>query len=250
MKRFLPLRISLLLFAAIALASCGSMKEGVVVAKSRKAPVIGTYAPPEQTFWVDVEGTDGKGRTVTRRVQLFDWEWKQLRKGDRIALEDYGTFNISRTPEKGARRKPASKKPRRKPATPKAKATPRPAATAASPRPASTPAASPAAKPPLATPPPPKPTAAQGSPSPVANRQARYQEVEARALEDGSVRQARAKVHTARSNDEQARALTDFHKAKFNKMREIDGSLADMIDRDAATALKSSPGTAASPAPR
>lgn len=64
-----------------------------------------------------------------------------------------------------------------------------------------------------------------------AQERTKFNAVKAKALEDDSVLGLKEKMDTASSADEQAKASKVFYKALYNKMRNLDPSLKERIDR-------------------
>jgi hypothetical protein len=71
-----------------------------------------------------------------------------------------------------------------------------------------------------------------------AQEKARYRQVRAKALEDPNVLSLQDKADTAPNEDEQKAASKSYYKALFDKMREIEPSLKDRIDRTEAATLR------------
>ncbi len=67
---------------------------------------------------------------------------------------------------------------------------------------------------------------------------ARYQEVKQKALQDKHVQELQEKADNASDGDEQRKASEKYYKALFNKMRNLDPSLKDRIDRTEAATLR------------
>ena len=65
-----------------------------------------------------------------------------------------------------------------------------------------------------------------------------YRQVHAKALEDPNVLSLQDKADTAIGEDEQKAASKIYYKALFDKMREIEPSLKDRIDRTEAATLR------------
>jgi len=71
-----------------------------------------------------------------------------------------------------------------------------------------------------------------------AREKVRYSQVRSKALEDPTVLKLQDKADTATSDDEQKAASKQYYKALFDKMRELDSSLKDRIDRTEAATLR------------
>jgi len=82
-----PLPI-LLILACLALSACTSIRDGVVVAKRSRVGPPDVYAEEfgfryePCVYWVQVKGTDDKGRERIKNIILFRHDWAQLRVGD------------------------------------------------------------------------------------------------------------------------------------------------------------------------
>ena len=68
-------------FAALLLltASCTTTREGVVVSKGVNKMSGNTGAGP--VYWVELRSTDAEGKTATRRVVVFEKDWRQIQQG-------------------------------------------------------------------------------------------------------------------------------------------------------------------------
>jgi hypothetical protein len=67
---------------------------------------------------------------------------------------------------------------------------------------------------------------------------AKYDEVRVRALEDPRVKELKGKADEALTDDEGRKALRAYNKALFQKMRSLDGSIKDRVDRMEAAVMK------------
>ena len=70
-----------------------------------------------------------------------------------------------------------------------------------------------------------------------AKERARLGEVQMKALDDKKVRELQEKADNA-NDEEQIKASKAYYKAMYEKMRELDGSLKNRIDRMEAATLK------------
>ena len=71
-----------------------------------------------------------------------------------------------------------------------------------------------------------------------ASERARLSEIQTKALEDKQVRSLQEKADNAASDDEQAKASKQYYKALYNKMRKLDESLKNRIDRIESATMK------------
>ena len=188
------------------LGGCTTVKTGVVVGKgSRVDPA--TF-PRIENYWVDVRGVDGDGAKVTDRVLLFKKDWEKIGKGDHIAPADYGVMDLPATFRKLAKGElPGSKK----------------RAPVADTRPAPTRKAAPAI--------PERRPSKKAASKPAAPTEAEFRAVEARANEDATVREAKRKIHSAATPEEQSRAWEEYRSKLLQKMRELAPALRERIDR-------------------
>ncbi len=188
------------------LGGCTTVEKGVVVGKGSR--VDSSTFPRVENYWVDVRGLDGNGVKVTDRVLLFKKDWEKIGKGDRFAPADYGVMDLPATFRKLAKGgMPGSKKPT--PAPDNRPAPPRKVtSTAAEPRPAK-----------------------KAAPKPAAPTEADFRAVEARANEDAAVREAKRKIHSAATPEEQSRAWEEYRSKLLQKMRELAPALRERIDR-------------------
>jgi hypothetical protein len=83
------LRSSVLVSIAIVTAACCSIKQGVVVGKrARKGMDVPLLTNSlyrvsfPDLYWVDVQGENKKGKTVTKHVLVFRSDWSKIRVGD------------------------------------------------------------------------------------------------------------------------------------------------------------------------
>ncbi len=67
---------------------------------------------------------------------------------------------------------------------------------------------------------------------------ARLSEIQMKALEDKQVRALQEKADNAASDEEQAKASKQYYKALYSKMRKLDESLKERIDRIEAATMK------------
>ena len=195
---------------ALALVSCSVVKQGKVVRKG--VTKSGTVSRPWPTYWVDIRGKNRKDELVTARVEFFHMDWKKIEKGQWIAPDDFGfprfiqritSFRADQRAESGrfgtsgtvAKPKPKARKKR---SVAKVKAT--------------------------------TPAPTEGARE-EAQRQARFREVREQAVEDESVRALKKDIHAAGSDEEQSKAWTQYRKALHEKMRVIDPSLGDLIEK-------------------
>jgi hypothetical protein len=84
--RILP---TLTILACLALSACTTLREGVIVTKRFREGMPEVYDLYSLSFrcepsvyWVEVQGTDDKGRERTKSIILFRHDWAQLRVGD------------------------------------------------------------------------------------------------------------------------------------------------------------------------
>jgi hypothetical protein len=182
------LKLSLL---SLLLGGCATIEKGVVVGKGSVVKP-GPY-PPIENYWVDVRGKNAEGDRVTERVLLFKPDWDKIRKGDRIAPADYGAVDLGTALRKILEGEPVRKKQL--------------AGTTAS-----------------------RKRAAKKGPQPVAElaaakRQApRVQEKPAAPTEpheEADVREAKRKVHAAKTPEEQSRAWEEYQALLARKQREV-----------------------------
>lgn len=195
---------------ALALVSCSVVKHGKVVRKG--VTKSGTVNRPWPTYWVDIRGKNRKDELVTARVELFRMEWKTVEKGQWISPDDFGfprfiqritSFRADQRAESGrfgtsgtvAKPKP---KARRKRSVAKSDSS--------------------------------IPARAAGV-TEDAQRQARFRVVREQAVEDESVRALKKDIHAAGSDEEQSKAWQQYRKALHEKMRVIDPSLGDLIEK-------------------
>ena len=71
-----------------------------------------------------------------------------------------------------------------------------------------------------------------------AQEKARYRSVKAKALEDPRIQQLHDRADNAATNAEEQTASTEYYRALFDKMREIEPSLKERIDRMEAATLR------------
>ena len=67
---------------------------------------------------------------------------------------------------------------------------------------------------------------------------ARFRDVKAKALADPHVKELQEKSDNAAEGDEQQKASREYYRALFNKMRRLDPSLKERIDRTEAATLR------------
>ncbi len=187
--------------------------------------------------------TEESGEEAT----VYDWlRHKFLHQGREVKSAG-GSGNHDAPPR--AKSKP---EPKRKPAvqsTPASTPTPQP-----TPKPATKPTPEPTPKP-VATPKPllkatpeptPKPSPEVSKPASTplpltdAQKETRYRQAETKALEDRSVREWKKKAHDAKTDEDQQKAMREYQKALFKKMRELDGAIKERVDQAEAAKLKSS----------
>jgi hypothetical protein len=196
---------------ALALVSCSTVKRGKVVRKGVTAS--GTVSRPWPTYWVDVRGKNRNDELVTARVELFHVDWKPIETGQWIAPDDFGFPRFiqrvtSFRPEQqraesgrfGTSVTVAKPKPKARKKRTVAKSN------------SSTPAPS------------------EGA-TDEAQRQARFREVREQAVEDEGVRALKKDIHAAANDEAQSKAWTQYRKALHEKMRVIDPSLGDLIEK-------------------
>ncbi len=217
--RWTPLLAACLL--AVQLTACSVIKRGKVVKKG--VDRAGTRMHPGPIHWVDIRGENRRGELATARVELFQIDWKAVKKNDWIAPDSYGfprffqrihAYRESQRAQSGHfgateknARKPKSRTPQR---------------TAAKPTPAEAPNDF---------------GQVQPAPAPAPDdRTARLREVHEEALDDLSVRELKAKIKDAASDEEQQRAWREYRATLRDKMHAIDPSLGDLIDQNEAAA--------------
>jgi hypothetical protein len=66
----------------------------------------------------------------------------------------------------------------------------------------------------------------------------KYDQAKAKALEDSEIQELKQKADNSTSDEESKKASRAYNKALFNKMRRIDSSLKDRIDRMEAAMMK------------
>ena len=64
-----------------------------------------------------------------------------------------------------------------------------------------------------------------------AKEHAHFQQIKAQALEDKKIRDLQDKADNAQNDDEQRKASKEYYKALYGKMRKLDPSLKEHIDR-------------------
>ncbi len=203
----------LLLSSLLLLGACSSIEHGTVVGKGHHEN--SAVNPPIDFYWVEVSGKDRDGQPATERVQLFQRDWDRYKKGDRISPHEYDMIGATKALKASVKklakigRAPTPETATPKPAQADRKATPK----KVSPPPA------------IATP---RPRVAAES---AASREAKFRNVETRANEDPTVRDLKLRIHGARTDEEQTAAFQEFRRALFQKMRDLDPSLKDRIDR-------------------
>ena len=176
---------------ALLLGGCATVRNGVVVAKgSRVKPAAW---PPVANYWVDVRGRGESGAKVRERVLMFKADWQKIRKGDSVALTDFGNVDLAATARKLAKKDAA------KPAKPPGSTGARIAAAEKAP---------------------PK-VAERLAPKKPAPKRDTALDAEARAHEDAAVREAKRKIHTAATPEEQTRAWEEYRSTLQRKIREL-----------------------------
>jgi hypothetical protein len=75
-------------------------------------------------------------------------------------------------------------------------------------------------------------------PHPQKDENALFRAARAKALEDKTVVSLQEKMDTAKDPDASREAARDYYKALYGKMRKIDPSIKDRIDRTEAAALR------------
>ncbi len=149
------------------------------------------------------------------------------------------------SPEKPAQPNPEPPIKLNKPAPPSKPEKPvtepvvKPEKPAATPKPTPTPKASKL----VATPPPIKKVAKPiieppADADPEVKEKYRFEKAKARAVEDPQVQSLKAKADDAVTEAESTKALRAYNKALFEKMRKVDGTLSERIDRMEAAILK------------
>lgn len=79
---------------------------------------------------------------------------------------------------------------------------------------------------------------AVASGDPEAIEKAKYDEVKSRALQDEKVKELKAKADSATTEEEGRKALRAYNKALFQKMRGLDSSVRDRVDRMETAVMK------------
>ncbi len=211
------LRLSAIFVFPLLLAACTSIQRGVVITKGSSLTTTGLT--PRPMFWVDVRGANADGEVVIERVNLFEWDWTAMKQGDQISPADYGLCRFMRPAVRPEIAEPVIPAP--------------PPRLAKSKRARGAKSARVAAQPPRESKPPTPPPAMTAE-----VRAARFREIEAKAIEDPQVREMKQKIHAVSSDEEQAQALKQYRKGVFEKMRALDSSLHDLIDRAEAGGTK------------
>jgi hypothetical protein len=237
------------LMLALFATSCSSVKEGIVYGKGER--MLDSYFGTKPVYWVDVRVKDDQGKETIKRVLVFEKQWQTLKAGD--AFHAIGAEDKKPKPSPAAPTpKPKSKQPKPTPAKPESTPEPQPAGGLfgkifkKKPEPAATPTpkkakkkkAAPKATPSAEPAPAEKPSIAE-KPHPAATpetlteeqKDARYRDAQAKALEDRNVRALKMKTHAAKTDEEQQKAMQEYRKALFDKMRQLDGSIKDRIDK-------------------
>ena len=182
------------------------MKNGVVVGKGSR--VEQSVFPPIENYWVDVRGVNESGVKVTERVLLYKRDWQKIGKGTRITPADYGVVDLPTAIRRIALGEtPKPKKTSRKPDT--RVATARKAPTKAAVR---------------------SPGNAE-APKPASTPEEEFREVQARAGEDVTVREAKRRIHLATTPEEQSHAWEEYRSRLLRKMRELAPALSERIDK-------------------
>ncbi len=206
---------------AVLLTACSAVKRGKVIKKG--VSHTGTKMHPGPIHWVDVRGENSKGKIVTARVQLFEMDWKAVKKNDWIAPASYGlprffqrihAYNEAQRAESGRFGATVKIAKKSKPRSARR--------TAAKSTPAET------SQPVDAAP-------EDATPAPSGNSESaradRLQEVREQAMEDTSVRQLKADIKNAKSDEEQQHAWREYRSTLRDKMHAIDPTLGDLIDQ-------------------
>ena len=188
------------------LSGCATVKKGVVVGKGSlvkpsKFPII-------ENYWVDVRGVDEDGVRVTERVLLFKKDWQRISKGARIVPADYGVMGLGEAFRKLAKR--AKPKPTKRSGHSDSRI-----------------AAARKAPPAVAERLPGKTAAAKPAPA----TEEDFRAVEARAHEDATVREAKRKIHSATTPDEQTRAWEEYRNTLSRKIRELSPVPGERINK-------------------
>ena len=199
------------LLGTLLVGACSSIERGVVVGKGQG--ISTTPTTRTQDYWVDVRGKNRDGEGVTERLHLFKQDWNRFNEGDSISPHDFDLIGAGK-----AFRASVKKIAQTGGEPPGRTATPQVTQVRVE-----APQISPSAK-----------VGGVGSravPQTEADWEARFRSVEARAQADAAVRELKLKIHNAKTNEEQAAAWQAHRRALFQKMRELDPSLKDRIDR-------------------
>lgn len=207
--------------------ACSAIKRGKVIKKG--VSQTGSKLNPGPIHWVDIRGENSKGKVVTARIQFFEMDWKAIKKNDWIEPASFGfprfferihAYNEAQRAESGRFGASAKIAKKSKPKSKRriaAKPTPTEAAAestaAATPAPESTPA--------------PQSAPTSNSEKPRAERLKEVREV---AMEDPVVRELKAGIKNAKSEEEQQRAWKEYRSTLRDKMHAIDPTLGDLID--------------------
>lgn len=199
------------LLGTLLFGACSSIERGVVVRKGQG--ISTTPTTRTQDYWVDVRGKNKDGEAVAERLHLFKQDWNRFSEGDSISPHDFDLIGAGKAFRASVKRlTQTGNEPARKRTRPKLART-RPAA----------PQMPPSARVGGASP--------RAVPSTEAEKEERFRSVEARAHADPAVRELKLQIHGAKTNDEQTAAWQAHRRALFQKMRDLDPSLKDRIDR-------------------
>jgi hypothetical protein len=174
--------------------------------------------------------------------------------GGKVKATPAPTTPIATPTPRSYRRKPGTSSAARTESSEVTKTdTDKPEKAAAEPEEKKEPEATNVAEAPTATPPPRKtsktkekpPTVAKsGPPEPPAGsdpeviEKFKYDQAKAKALEDSEIQELKQKADNSTTDEESKKASRAYNKALFNKMRRIDSSLKDRIDRMEAAMMK------------
>ncbi len=79
----------MLLVPVLLVASCCSIKQGIVIRKRARFAMDSPYYPSSlfrfsipDIYWVEIEGRNNKGKLARREVILFRADWDKVNVGD------------------------------------------------------------------------------------------------------------------------------------------------------------------------
>ena len=77
-----------------------------------------------------------------------------------------------------------------------------------------------------------------------------FEKAQVQALEDPRVREMKAKIHAASSDEERRKAANDYYRALYGKMRELAPAAKDRIDKEEASKIQNTAAASATPQSR